>query len=174
MWIKLNDCSKGGNLYHTLESLQSLSSSPCSNLAVLLIPLWHPHQKCYKREKDDVIITGKSSVYSDKMTSASGRCQINQWPQGTQISLPYKIGRLGIIRGKGERWEGRLLITSTPTCRFYHNRPIEKIRFSIVYDKEWEVTKNLILTTLKWAAYAKRNLMVRTGKEMLLKFYCFE
>lgn len=39
----------------------------------LLVPVWLcrasplclPHQKCYKREKDDIIITGKANVRSE-------------------------------------------------------------------------------------------------------------
>lgn len=71
--------------------------------------LYLPHQNCFKREKDDMIITGKASVYSDKMTSSSGRCQMTQGPGGTKITA-IKVGKPGIIGEMEGQKEGRLLM----------------------------------------------------------------
>lgn len=65
---KLSDYSAGDNLYHSLKSLCYLS---------LFLSLFQfdsgvdsflhlSHQECYKREKGDIIITGKARVYSER------------------------------------------------------------------------------------------------------------
>lgn len=80
-----------------------------------------------------MIITGKASVYSDKMTSSSGRWQISQWPDGIKITA-IKVGKPGITGEIEGRKEGRLLMPPFPQAAFNIINPFKNQKFSVLCD----------------------------------------
>lgn len=142
MGLKLNDCSKGNSLYHSLKNLWSLNLFiSLSSLALLFIPLCTFFTRTATKEgKNDIIIIGKTSVYSDKMASTSGRCQISQWPGGIKRTLPIMPGLLepGTTGEQQGRKEGGFLMPPFPHAAVSIINPLLKTKSFLHFVTKYE------------------------------------